>query len=91
MNRAILQEIFFEELAEIAPEVERICVDADSDLRDELDINAADFRLLLIALGERVGVRIPDTDHHLLGSFNNLLAYLVKRLPKEEQPGDTLH
>ncbi|MEH6576103.1 MAG: acyl carrier protein [Amphritea sp.] len=79
MKRMELQTILYEELLNIAPEVEPSLVDADEDLREELDIDSMDFMILMVALGKRLGISIPDIDHHLLNSMNNLLNYLLDK------------
>ncbi|MBE9398087.1 acyl carrier protein [Pontibacterium sp. N1Y112] len=78
MKQEQIDAIVFEELQNIAPELEPDTLDREEDLRDELDIDSMDFMILIIALGKRLNIRIPDTDHHLLNSINNLLAYLYK-------------
>lgn len=80
MKRIELQGILFEELLNIAPELEPSQIDADEDLREELDIDSMDFMILMVALQKRLGISIPDTDHHLLNSINNLVSYLVDKL-----------
>ncbi|GGK81925.1 acyl carrier protein [Amphritea balenae] len=80
MNRSELQQFIFQEIANIAPEIEPDMVDIDEDLREELDIDSMDFMILTVALGKRLGISIPDTDHHLLNSINNLLNYLDNKL-----------
>lgn len=80
MNRSELQQLIFQEIANIAPEIEPDMVDIDEDLREELDIDSMDFMILTVALGKRLGISIPDTDHHLLNSINNLLNYLDNKL-----------
>lgn len=79
MNRSELQQLIFQEIANIAPEIEPDMVDSDEDLREELDIDSMDFMILTVALGKRLGIPIPDTDHHLLNSINNLLSYLESK------------
>lgn len=79
MKRMELQSILFEELLNIAPELEPSQIDADEDLREELDIDSMDFMILMVALQKRLGISIPDTDHHLLNSINNLVNYLVDK------------
>jgi len=80
MNRVELQQLLFQEIANIAPEIEPDMVDVDEDLREELDIDSMDFMILTVALGKRLGISIPDIDHHLLNSINNLLSYLESKL-----------
>ncbi|WP_370278960.1 acyl carrier protein [Pontibacterium sp.] len=79
MEIAQIEVIVFEELQNIAPELVPSELDRDEDLREELDIDSMDFMILMVALGKRLGIKIPDQDHHLLTSLNNLLGYLQEK------------
>lgn len=79
MEIAQIEAIVFEELKNIAPELEPSELDRDEDLREEMDIDSMDFMILMVALGKRLGINIPDQDHHLLTSLNNLLGYLREK------------
>lgn len=80
MENEQIEAIVFEELQIIAPEMEPTGLDRDEDLREEMDIDSMDFMILIVALGKRLGIEIPDQDHHLLTNLNNLLGYLQKKL-----------
>ena len=67
------------ELANIAPEVaidEIDEIDADGDLRDEMDIDSMDHLNLMIALHKRLGIAIPEKDYPKLLTLNSAVAYL---------------
>ncbi len=80
MERNQIETVVIEELQNIAPEMEADLLDWDEDLREELDIDSMDFMILTVALGKRLGVQIPDRDHHLITSFNKLVDYLQRSL-----------
>jgi len=69
-----------EELGRIAPDIELSEIDRDTDLREEFDIDSMDFLTLVTALGQRLGVEIPEADYPNLDSFDAALAYLAERL-----------
>lgn len=79
MENEQIEAIVFEELHNIAPELDPEDLDRDEDLREELDIDSMDFMILMVALGKRLGIKIPDQDHHLLTSLNNLIGYLKEK------------
>lgn len=79
MERATLYRILSEELLNIAPEAELDSVDENADLREELDLDSLDFLNLIIALGKRVGVQIPEADYGRIHSLSALLDYLEDR------------
>ena len=80
MTPTQLKALFFQQLLNIAPEVEPDEVDPEADLREELDIDSMDFMMLTVALGKQLGINIPETDHHQLNNVNNFLLYLQKKV-----------
>jgi acyl carrier protein len=74
------QDIAAEVLAalhRIAPEIEPALVDRAVALADQLDI---DFLQLLIALGARFGIDIPEADAPRLRTVDDIVAYLAARV-----------
>jgi acyl carrier protein len=74
-----LRRIVREELHKIAPDVNVAALDAGADLREAADIDSVDFLNLLIALGARTGVEIPDRDAGGLTTIAALASYLAGR------------
>lgn len=72
--RAVLRD----ELARIAPEVDAGEIDPTGDLREEFDIDSMDFLNLVMALHERLGIEIPESDYPELASLDSAVAYLRK-------------
>ena len=68
-----------EALHRIAPEADVGALDAASDIRETLDIDSFDFLNLLVALHERLGVEIPETDYARVRTFGGLLSYLAAK------------
>jgi len=75
-----IRSVLAEELGRIAPEIAFDRIDPDGDLRDEFDIDSMDFSNLVIALHERLGVDIPESDYGRLASLRALSDYLAARL-----------
>ena len=71
-----IRAVVGEELANIAPEVAIDEIDADGDLRDEMDIDSMDHLNLMIALHKRLGIEIPEKDYPKLLTLNSTVAYL---------------
>ena len=67
---------FLEALGQIAPEGDLEHLRPDRPLRDQLDIDSYDFLQLVIALHERLGVDIPETDYRHLVTLQGALEYL---------------
>jgi acyl carrier protein len=77
------QDIAAEVLAalhRIAPEIEPALVDRAVALADQLDIDSMDFLQLLIALGARFGIDIPEADAPRLRTVDDIVAYLAARV-----------
>jgi acyl carrier protein len=77
MTEQEMQKVVREELHRIAPDVDSAGLDAAADLREAADIDSVDFLNLLIAVGKRTGVEIPDRDAGALTSVGALAAYVA--------------
>lgn len=67
-------------LHRIAPEADVNALDPQADIRETLDIDSFDFLNLLVALHERLGVDIPESDYAQVRTFGGLVAYLAARV-----------
>jgi acyl carrier protein len=74
-----MQALVLEELHKIAPDVDTAALDPSADLREAADIDSMDFLNLLMAIGKRTGVEIPDKDAGALTSIDALAGYLTRR------------
>lgn len=72
--------ILTEELHRIAPDVAIADIDPTADLREEFDIDSIDFLNLVTALGQRLGLEMPEADYPKFHSFDALSAYLQKKV-----------
>lgn len=68
-------------LTEIAPEVDGPSIEAARPLRQQVDLDSADWLNFLVALHQRLGVDIPDADAARLTTLDKLVAYCAERLP----------
>jgi acyl carrier protein len=73
--RALLAEVF----ARFAPEVDFGSIDPRGDLREQLDIDSLDFLNALVAIHERTGVDIPESDYAQVATLDAAAAYLATR------------
>lgn len=62
-----------------APEADFEALDPHRPFREELDIDSFDFLNLVVALHEKLGVDIPETDYGKVQTFESLLDYLAAR------------
>jgi acyl carrier protein len=86
MTAEELRRAVLEELKRIAPEVEESELVSGKLLRDQVDLDSMDWLNFLVALHERFRVEIPEADYAKLGTLDELLAYLARRLPANVSP-----
>ena len=65
-------------LATIAPEADLDDVAPDDDLQEALDLDSMDFLNFLIALAQSTGVEIPESDYHLVHTYEGCRDYLAR-------------
>jgi len=80
MNATEIREVLFEEIANIAPEVDLGQLDPAANLREALDIDSMDFLNLVTAIHHRLGVAIPELDYPKLATIQAALRYLEAKL-----------
>ena len=71
--------IFFEELGNIAPEWDPAEIDPQEDIREAMDIDSMDLLNLVIALHQRLGIDIPETDYGKMVTIDGAVTYLVAK------------
>lgn len=79
MNTEQIKMILQEEILELAPEADLDLLDMEEDMREELDLDSMDFLRLCVALGNKLGFQIPDSDLAKILSFESMLTYLTER------------
>ncbi len=76
MNDPEIKALVFELLGNIAPEADFSTLAGDADLREELDLDSMDFLNFVIALHERTGIDVPETDYPRLFTLDGAISYL---------------
>jgi acyl carrier protein len=66
-------------LKRIAPELDAASIEPDAGFRDQLDLDSMDFLNFVLALHDRLGVEIPETDYQRLYTLDGAVAYLAAR------------
>ena len=77
MNRDELRRALLETLSDVAPEGDFERLVPERPLRDQLDIDSYDFLQWVVALHERLGIDIPETDYPRLATLNSAVEYLA--------------
>lgn len=66
-------------LTRIAPEVDPASIETSASLRDALDLDSMDFLNFVLALHDRLGIDIPESDYPRLHSLDSTLSYLASK------------
>ena len=77
MNREHLCQLIFDALQAVAPEVQRGAIEVDQPLREQVDLDSMDWLNFLIALRDKTGVAVAESDYALLRSVDDLLDYVA--------------
>lgn len=65
-------------LSSIAPELDTAMLRPDQPLREQVDLDSFDFLNVLIALNERLGVEVPETDYAKVQTLNAMVDYFAR-------------
>lgn len=81
MSQDALRIQVLEALTEVAPETDPGRLDADVSFRDQLDFDSVDFLSFVLALEQRLGIKVPEIDYPKLSSLNGAVSYLGDAVP----------
>ena len=81
MTEDEVRERIFEILHRIAPEADLNRLDPNENIREALDIDSFDFLKVLVAVNEKFGVNIPESDYRQVATLKGIVAYLNKYTP----------
>jgi len=71
-------------LGEIAPEADLTRLKSNVSFRDQLDIDSMDFLNFVIALDEKLDVRIPESDYPKLSTLDACVELLSSQNTAKE-------
>ena len=80
MNATEVRAGVLAELKRIAPELEEADLAPAKLLREQVDLDSMDWLNFIVALHERFRVDIPESDYARLGTLDETVAYLQRRL-----------
>ena len=80
MTREELLAAILDALAGIAPEVDAAALAPAKPLRDQVDLDSADWLNFLVALHAKLGIDIPDADAARLTTLDKLADYCGRKL-----------
>ncbi len=80
MEREDIRKTLLAEIDAIAPGSRPDELDADADLREEMELDSMDMLNLVAALHERLGVVIPEADLDQITTLNAAVGYIERCL-----------
>lgn len=80
MNKPEIRATVLAELKRIAPEIEESELAPARPLREQVDLDSMDWLNFLVALHERLKVDIPEADYARLGTLDQTVDYLARKL-----------
>jgi len=86
MSEEELRDLLMDVLMEIAPDIDATELETGEDLREQTEIDSMDFLNFAIAVYERTGVEIAESDYPKLVSIDALVAYVGARLAGAVEP-----
>ena len=75
MNPAEIQTRLLAAIGEIAPETDLAAIDPVRPLRQQVDLDSADWLNFLVAVHEKLGIDIPDAEAARLRTLQQLVDY----------------
>jgi acyl carrier protein len=81
MTENEVKQVALSVLASIAPEDADEALLPDKPLRRQVDLDSMDWLNFLLGLNEKLRVEIPEADYVKLVTLNDVVKYLVARLP----------
>jgi len=80
MNRDELRSAILDALTGIAPEIDAAALAPAKPLRDQVDLDSADWLNFLLALHTKLGIDIPDADAARLTTLEKVIDYCERKL-----------
>lgn len=86
MDPAFLRAAVEAAIAAAAPGTDASRLEASRPLREQVDLDSLDWLNVFTALGERLGVAIPEADYGRLDTLEAIVGYLAPRMARPGTP-----
>ena len=81
MDEVEIKAMVLEILTQVAPNIDTAALDPAVAFRDQVEFDSLDFLNFVIALGERSGIQISETDYPKLASLRGCIGYFTAQAP----------
>jgi acyl carrier protein len=82
MTESEIRQRLFEILHRAAPEADLDQLTPGENLRESLDIDSFDFLNVVVAIHDKFGVTVPESDYRQISTLKGMIDYLAKAQPK---------
>ena len=86
MNDEKLRTLIVDVLRKVAPEADLHSLDPDRSFRDQFGIDSIDYLNMIMAIEEKLKLRIAECDYPKLSSLKGCMAYLANCIDTAEKP-----
>jgi acyl carrier protein len=81
-----LRSLIIDVLRQVAPEADLQTLDPDRSFRDQFGIDSIDYLNMIMAIEEKLKLRIAECDYPKLSSLKGCMAYLANCLDTADKP-----
>jgi acyl carrier protein len=79
MNKDTVRRQILEILHSVAPEADLDRIAPEENLREALDIDSFDFLKVIVALHDRFGVDVPESDYRQVATLKGMTEFLKRK------------
>jgi len=80
MTREEIGQAIIDIIEDIVPDEDCSSLDADEELREQLDLDSMDFLDIVMELRKQYGVEVPEEDYPKLATLKSSIDYLEPKL-----------
>lgn len=80
MSRDEIKDVLLEIIADIDEEADLASLDAETPLRDQLELDSMDFLDIVMELRKRYKLQIPEEEYSQLATLASCINYLEPKL-----------
>jgi acyl carrier protein len=80
MNEDEIKQIVFQLLKRIAPDTEPSELKPEQNIRETLNIDSFDSLQFIVALNEKLAIKIPEEDYGKIPTLQKLVSYIKDKM-----------
>jgi len=80
MTKDDIRQAILDIITDIVPDEDLDGLNAEQNLRDQLDLDSMDFLDIVMELRKQYGVEVPENDYPKLATLNSCVEYLAPKM-----------